>query len=259
MVLSRLMSLLQQQGLTAEAIRRYKSTVSLLKKQGMPPSLRLETFARHLQLASSQLMEAKSVEVLSPLELGLEKNPAAFFTQPYPMHQGHEERPRLSLFPMHVEIQKGGSFSHAFSTRQQEKTLEATLSDCSAKFGIMLAQTITLVQQWYGMAMFSHELQNQIDQRIKDLEALKPEYASEAYLLSRRSFLMTLATLPATLLASREQAYKIGLELEEFFPQCAASLIACWHLSGGSFLEKIPPIIEAYLPALLSIVKYVPS
>jgi hypothetical protein len=45
--------------------------------------------------------------------------------------------------------------------------------------------------------MFCHDLQARIDQAIKELDALKLRYALDGYLLSRRSFLMTLAFLPA--------------------------------------------------------------
>jgi len=63
--LFRLMQLLQQQGLTSEAVRRYKSAISLLKKQGLSPSSDIETFARHLQSCSPQPKEAKSVTLSS--------------------------------------------------------------------------------------------------------------------------------------------------------------------------------------------------
>jgi DNA-binding SARP family transcriptional activator len=63
--LLRLMQLLQQQGLATEAIRRYKSAVSLFKKQGISPSSDIEIFAHHLQQFPQYLKESKSVNLPS--------------------------------------------------------------------------------------------------------------------------------------------------------------------------------------------------
>ena len=48
------------------------------------------------------------------------------------------------------------------------------------------------------------------------------------------------------------------MALEEFLPQCAASIIACWHLSGGDNLEAIESILNSYLPTLLLATKHAP-
>jgi hypothetical protein len=136
---------------------------------------------------------------------------------------------------------------------------ECALSSCTAQFGTLLAQVVTIIQQWYGMAMFSHDLQNQLDREIKKLDVLKSHYSLEAYTLSRRSFLCALATFPTALLASSKQAYRFTLELEEFLPQCAGSITACWHLSKGGYLDTIPPIIDSYLPTLVAVMKNAPS
>jgi hypothetical protein len=133
------------------------------------------------------------------------------------------------------------------------------MPDCATHFGIALAQMITQVQQWYGMALFCHDLQAQLDHHIKKLDALKLQYDLEAYTLSRRSFLIALAALPTASLTARQQAYKQILALEELLPQCAASDDACWHLSGGSHLEAIAPILDSYLPSLITICRHVPS
>lgn len=134
-----------------------------------------------------------------------------------------------------------------------------TLLDCATWFGLKLAGVVTLVHQWYGMAVFCNELQDQLDREIKKLEALKLQYSPDEYILSRQEFLTTLATLPAALLTSIRQKHKFVLVLEEFLPQCAASLVASWHLSGGSHLEAIGPILDSYLPTLISVIKQAPS
>jgi DNA-binding SARP family transcriptional activator len=140
-----------------------------------------------------------------------------------------------------------------------EHWAERVIPDCATQFGIALAEMITRIQQWYGMALFCHDLQAQLDYHIKRLDALKSHYDREAYTLSRRSFLITLAALPTAALTARQQAYKQILALEELLPQCAASIIACWHLSGGSHLEAIAPILDSYLPSLIAICQHVPS
>jgi DNA-binding SARP family transcriptional activator len=127
--------------------------------------------------------------------------------------------------------------------------------DCATWFGLKIAKIVTLVQQWYGMATFCHEMQHRVDQEIKTLDTLKLHYPSNEYALSRRTFLVALAALPTTLLSSLKQGNKLTLILEELLPQCAASLTACWHLSGGSHLEVIGPILDSYLPVLVSITK----
>ena len=138
-------------------------------------------------------------------------------------------------------------------------SVETMIPDGAARFGILLAQTITLIQSWSGMAKFCHHLQDQLDQMIKGLSMLKSSTSLEAYTLSRRSFLITLAALPTSLLQSSKQAHKLNIEIEQFLPQCAASILACWHLSSESHLDTISPIIDSYLPTLVALMEIVPS
>jgi len=144
------------------------------------------------------------------------------------------------------------------SVVQPATSQEAVLLD-GTTFGIAFARIITLIHQWHGMALFCHDLQARLDQEIKELDMLKLQYPLEQYTLSRHDFLATLATLPIALLAETKQAHKTVLVVEEFLPQCAVSLTACWHLSRGSHLETIPPMLDSFLPTLLSIIKHVPT
>jgi tetratricopeptide (TPR) repeat protein len=131
--------------------------------------------------------------------------------------------------------------------------------DGTSTFGIAFARIITLIHQWHSMARFCSNLQAQLDQEIKELDMLKLQYPLEQYTFSRHDFLAMLATLPIALLAETKQAHKLALVVEEFLPQCAASLTACWHLSRGSHLETIPPILDSFLPTLVSIITHVPT
>lgn len=213
--LTRLLLLLHKQGMTAEAIRRYKRATALFASQGtvLPPSL---------ELLAQQLTGESHTRTL-PADLSVRS--ALLPTS------------SMLLFPA--------------SVIQPDKALEATVPDCAVQSGIVLAHMVTLIQQWYGMTMFSHNLQDLLDQEIKKLDMFKSHYPLEACTLSRRSILFALATLPATWLLSRRQAHTLAVELEEFLPQCAASITACWHLSKGNHLETIPCIIDAYVPTLI--------
>jgi len=142
---------------------------------------------------------------------------------------------------------------------QSEKPAEIVITDCATMFGFQHSQVTTLIQQWYGMAMFCNDLQNRLDQEVKKLDGLKSQYPLEEYAISRRCFLVSIAALPTALLHSVQQEHKMTLELEEFLPQCAASIVACWYLSGGSHLEVIEPILDSYLRPLLLILKHAPT
>src|SRR5581483_5671932 len=105
---------------------------------------------------------------------------------------------------------------------QRDALLKPEIADCPARFGLALAQIITLIEHAYGMAMFCDHLQDQLDSSIKSLEILKEQYPLQAFTLSRRGFLIALAALPTASYTSSRQAHRIVLKLEEFLPQCAA-------------------------------------
>jgi DNA-binding SARP family transcriptional activator len=134
--------------------------------------------------------------------------------------------------------------------------LETPLTDCATFFGVQLAEIMMLIRQWYGMAAFCNELQNQLDRTIKKFDQRKMQYPADEYALSRRSLLTTLAALPTSLLASYRQGQKTTLVLEELLPTCAASITACWYLSGGTHLDAILPLLDSYLPTLIATCKY---
>src|SRR5438067_484141 len=76
------------------------------------------------------------------------------------------------------------------------------------------------------------EIQANLDQEIKMFDYLTPDgQTQQDYLISRKQALTTIAALPAALISWRAP-YPDGYE-EELLPQCAASIIACWHLLQG--------------------------
>ena len=164
------------------------------------------------------------------------------------------------LQPSHISTEANTNLlALPISEIQQIISTEMSVPDNATKLGFMLAQMIILIQEWYGMARFCHRLQAQLDNKIKEFDTLKTENSLDIYTLSRRAFLSALATLPVALMTSHKQTYKFNLDLEEFLPQCAASITACWHLSGSNHLNGISPIIDSYLPTLITVMKNVPS
>ena len=76
-------------------------------------------------------------------------------------------------------------------------------------------------------------LQAFVDREITMFDSLQTTAQQEAFHLSRRQALITLASLPVMLATP----LPTPLPHEEFLSQCAASITACWHLlSGREFL-----------------------
>lgn len=234
-----LMELFHRHGLIHQATAFYQHTSEVFAKEGL------------------ELSEATKACALRLREGRYYPLAGSFVTK----DRGEPETQRvlqLSEIPVFSSFSPGILLFPSGVIQPEETSLETVSPDCAVQFGGVLAQMVTLIQQWYGMAMFSYNLQNQLDREIKKLERFQSHASLETYTLSRRSVLFALATLPTALLTSRRQVYRLVLELEEFLPQCAASITACWHLSKGNHLETIPPIIDSYLPTLLAVPKYAP-
>jgi len=245
-----LMLTLHQQGRTAEGLRLYEETRVLLEREGLTPTEATQAVAHQLRAELPLAGEYLPYALLPPLsDLSSDSQ------------QARSQELFIPLAPtatvVGASVRRG--FALPIAVTQPEASLEIMIPDFATQLGFMYAQMITLIQQWYGMARFCQSLQAQVDQHIKKLDELKSLSSFEAYTLSRRSFLIALAALPTTLLTSNKQEHKISLELEEFLPQCAASIISCWHLSGGGQLDAIVPIIDAYLPTLVAVTKDAPS
>jgi len=71
-------------------------------------------------------------------------------------------------------------------------------------------------------------------------------------LVSRRQALIMIAALPSTI--SNWTSLKThGPVAEEFLPQCAASITACWHLLQEKGLEAVEEILPTYIPVLMTL------
>ncbi len=248
--LCRLMGLLHSQGLTTEALRRCKQVAALLARQGLSLSPQTERLAKELRSRPPlmthsahpvALLAASSQESEQPLGIASPREQL-----PDLLHEpGVREQREVLVLPS-SGVQPAGA----------ERSVVA---DGKTAFGRTCSRIITLIHHWHGMALFCHDLQAQLDQEIKGLVMLNLPYPLEQSALSRHDFLVLLATLPTALLAETKQAHKTLVLVEQFLPQCAASITACWHLSAASQLETIPPMLDSFLPTLVSILTHAPT
>jgi tetratricopeptide (TPR) repeat protein len=81
------------------------------------------------------------------------------------------------------------------------------------------------------------------------------EQTHESALLSRRTVLVTLAAMPLGMVPLILGGQRSPLVLEEFLPECTASLTACWHLMMGDGLSTVATQLPKYLPALEMLVQ----
>ena len=70
--------------------------------------------------------------------------------------------------------------------------------------------------------------------------------------LTRRQALSTLAVLPLALLSPIPCLRSIAPHPEEFLPECAASITACWSLLNGDGLATVERTLPVFLPMLVA-------
>jgi tetratricopeptide (TPR) repeat protein len=113
---------------------------------------------------------------------------------------------------------------------------------------LTLKRTHLLVTRWRGRAMYCEELQAILDQELAMSDLVHSVF--EDFTLSRRKALLTLASLSAGLIASvREEPTSLKL-LEQFLPQCAASITACTHLMQGNDVWAVEKALKQYMTVL---------
>lgn len=99
-----------------------------------------------------------------------------------------------------------------------------------------------------------HAYQQLQAQVIRELERwndpiMQHDSHSHEYQISRRTALITLATLSTALLANVQRQPSAAV-MEEFFAKCSASLIACRELSDRAGIRQVGAIVPKYLPIL---------
>ncbi len=119
--------------------------------------------------------------------------------------------------------------------------------------GLNLARIIRTISLWNGQSGFCDEVQTMVDQELKMFdETLQQNHMQqEEQKISRRTALITIAALPTTLFGiAKQPGIMTDLFAEEFLPQCAASVTACWHLLKGKGLAAVDEIFPKFVPLL---------
>ncbi|HEU5384214.1 MAG TPA: hypothetical protein VFV38_53150, partial [Ktedonobacteraceae bacterium] len=127
--------------------------------------------------------------------------------------------------------------------------LEIAQDDGATWVGIRLAQILSFVYQSSRQALACDILQAILEKEIAMFDDMQGTSSEETFVLSRRQALITLAALPM-MLASLLQGQSFALPPEEFLPQCAASITACWHLLRGQEFLLTEQLVTRYLPTL---------
>ncbi|MBV9707771.1 MAG: hypothetical protein JO125_10225, partial [Chloroflexi bacterium] len=81
------------------------------------------------------------------------------------------------------------------------------------------------------------------------------ERLHDTTLLSRRMALATLVAMPLMLVPAILAGQRSPLVLEEFLPECTASISACWHLMMGDGLATVEYALPKYLPLLVALAR----
>jgi transcriptional regulator with XRE-family HTH domain/tetratricopeptide (TPR) repeat protein len=123
--------------------------------------------------------------------------------------------------------------------------------DSMAWFGKKLAHVLMTVEYYCSRPEACLELETVVGMELNTM----PPHSEIAYALSRRQFLITLASLPtARILAMLQDRYATA-QIEQFLSQCAASLTACWHLMRGSDYALVEEHLSTYLTLLASLAR----
>jgi DNA-binding SARP family transcriptional activator len=120
--------------------------------------------------------------------------------------------------------------------------------DGASWFDLTLRRVHLLVAAFRGRAMYCEELQAILNQELAMSDLVHSLF--EDFSLTRRKALLALASLSAGLIgAVRDQPTSLKL-LEQFLPQCAASITACTHLMRGSDFWAAEKALKQYMPVL---------
>lgn len=228
--LSRLLHSLHYQGMTSEAQRRWRQAKQHFKQHHIPLPSALDDLV-HTLYASQERQQKPNIPWRSEQE---------DYSQPTDYRIVGDTIVELQTMP----------FLQEPSSLEMPQILEKNLF-----FGQAMAQLIVLIQQWYGMTHFLHDLQFRLDHQIKMLQPSNTMNSLEMQ-ISRRNILMALASLPKATLQSTRQSYKIPIQPEEYLPQCAAGITACWHLSSGNHLHEVVYLLDTYIPVLTSLLRF---
>lgn len=113
-----------------------------------------------------------------------------------------------------------------------------------------------MIAGWYGQAETCEQLQSMVYSEIERGNDMSQHTSSTSeHLVSRRTALAMLATLPDALLRKVQNGFSATV-LEDFLPQCAASISACQHLLRGDGIATVEQTLPRYLPILEMVAQY---
>lgn len=130
------------------------------------------------------------------------------------------------------------------------------IPDPSTWISLKIAQILHMISGWSSQQrLCCNEIQATIDKEIKMLdETLHQQHTSKELRVSRRQALTIIAALPtALLIGERNLGQTTTVMPEEFLPQSAASITACWHLLQGDGLAEVEQILPKFAPILTNL------
>ena len=164
--------------------------------------------------------------------------------------QNYQEQGQVSV--------NGQSNHHELPLSAKQKLqLKIEARDWDVWAGMKLVQILKMVSssssQSHSYEEICEEIQTFLDQEIKMLDDMMPlGDAREKHFISRRQALIMIAALPSMPL-SWNPSIATSIVAEQFLPQCAASITACWHLLQEQGLTAVEEILPTYLPMLMTL------
>lgn len=251
-----LMLNLHQQGRTSEGLRLYEETKAALEREGLKITKAARALEQHIRddlpVHISQLPKATQAREIPQLanfsqlpSIAQQPSELIFPCASADLQDIMEQHEAFVPSEYGVLVPFSASITHL-----QEET-EAP--DWPTWFGVKLAQLLADGASLDGQLSLCLALQERLDQELK---RMKPHPDDAAYTHSRRQALVTLATLPVTLLLPFQQGRLSTALMDQFLSHCAKSITACWHLLKGSEFAPVEDVVPRYLPALSMILRH---
>jgi DNA-binding SARP family transcriptional activator len=235
-VLYALMKILARQGRSQEALRLYRRCARDLQETiHRRPAKRVRELAEHIQ-NEPVVLERKPSNV-----------PARIQRLSIPYAHGQPEETGLSPRE-HESPRREGEGLLVPGVPHRLKTDDPLIC-----YGFMQSSVIDLVYRWNVHEQSCHELQRVIGREIRSFDQMQPQLPrsnEQEWKLSRRQAIVAIAGLPTALLFHLQQEPTSAFAAEEFLPQCAASLTACWQLTNGSNFAGVELVLPRFLPRL---------
>ena len=218
--LVQLMELVASRGRYREALHFYKRSVQALRDElGVGPCEQLKGVAEQIRKQGVN----RSVPQIGPLDI---------------VSGSYQLAPNgLLVPPAHL-----ASFW---------RTLEG--ADTVTVMGALVIRLLQAVASWHGRAQYCEHLQVLVNEELERWNIMtQPNHEAR---ISRRTALAAIAAMPLAMVPAILGGQRSPLVLEEFLPECTASITACWHLMRGNGLATVAEQLPQFLPALEMLAK----